>query len=164
MNNEQVLLAKYPEGMPQDDTFKYENIDIVDPKENEIQIESLYISVDPYMRGRMTQADSYVEPFKIGEPIQSHIVGKIIKSNSEKFNEDDIIVGMLPWKRINTVNEENISKISNTDVPLYLYLSTLGMTGQTAYHGLLEIGQPKRRHCSSFSSFWCSRCCGWSNC
>ena len=56
MNNEQVLLAKYPEGMPQDDTFKYENIDIVDPKENEIQIESLYISVDPYMLGRMTQA------------------------------------------------------------------------------------------------------------
>lgn len=50
---------------------------------------------------------------------------------------------MLPWKRINTVNEENVSKISNTDVPLYLYLSTLGMTGQTAYHGLLEIGQPK---------------------
>lgn len=143
MNNEQVLLAKYPEGMPQDDTFKYENIDIVDPKENEVQIESIYISVDPYMRGRMTQADSYVEPFKIGEPIQSHVVGKVIKSNSKNFNENDIIVGMLPWKRINTVNEESVNKVSNTEVPLYLYLSTLGMTGQTAYHGLLDIGQPK---------------------
>ncbi|WP_226386237.1 NADP-dependent oxidoreductase [Staphylococcus sp. Marseille-Q1834] len=143
MKNEQVLLAQYPEGMPQDDTFKYEDIDVAELGNDEVQVESIYISVDPYMRGRMSQADSYVEPFEIGQPIESHIVGKVINSNSNQFQEDDIVVGMLPWKRINTINEDKVDKVSNTDIPLHLYLSTLGLTGQTAYHGLLNIGQPQ---------------------
>ncbi|MCE5097927.1 NADP-dependent oxidoreductase [Staphylococcus devriesei] len=143
MNNEQVLLTQYPEGMPEDDTFQYEETELKEPQDKEVQVESIYISVDPYMRGRMSQADSYVEPFEVGKPIESHIVGKIIQSKSSQFQEGDIVLGNLPWKRINTVNEEDVDKVADTDVPLHLYLGTLGLTGQTAYHGLLDIGRPQ---------------------
>ena len=64
MKNEQIVFNKVPDGMPQDDTFKYEETDVQEPKNNEVQLETLYISVDPYMRGRMTNADSYVQPLK----------------------------------------------------------------------------------------------------
>ena len=67
MKNEQIVLNQYPEGIPNDQTFKYENIDVQTPKNGELQIESLYISVDPYMRGRMTPSDSYVQPFKLNQ-------------------------------------------------------------------------------------------------
>lgn len=143
MKNEQIVFNKVPDGMPQDDTFKYEETDVTEPENNEVQLETLYISVDPYMRGRMTNADSYVEPFKKGEPFNGHIVSKVLKSNAEGYSEGDIVVGMLPWKKINTVSTETIDKVPSTDVPLDLYLSVLGMPGQTAYHGLLDIGQPK---------------------
>lgn len=143
MQNKQILFNQFPEGMPQDDTFKLENIDTPELKNDEIQIQALYISVDPYMRGRMTQSDSYVAPFEIGQPIVSHQVAKVIDSQSDDFKQGDIVVGMLPWRIVNNVTADQIDKVSNTDVPLHLYLSVLGMTGQTAYHGLLDIGQPK---------------------
>lgn len=143
MNNKQIVFNKVPDGMPQDDTFKYEDIDVIEPSENELQLKTLYISVDPYMRGRMTNADSYVDPFKQGEPFNGHTVSKVLKSKDSNFDEGDIVVGMLPWRKINTVNSEYVNKVPTSDVPLHLYLSVLGMPGQTAYHGLLDIGQPK---------------------
>lgn len=143
MNNEQIVLNQYPEGMPEDDTFKFENTEVKSPQENEVLVQSLYISVDPYMRGRMTQSDSYVEPFEVNQPLNGHILGKVIESQSDAFQKEDIVIGMLSWKRYNTVDASQINKVASTEVPLYLYLSTLGMTGQTAYHGLLDIGKPK---------------------
>jgi len=142
-NNQQIVFNKVPEGMPQDDTFKYEDTEVIEPSGHEVQLKTLYISVDPYMRGRMTNVDSYVNPFKQGEPFNGHIVTKVLKSNANEFQEGDIVVGMLPWKKINTVNSQQKNKVPSTDVPLYLYLSVLGMPGQTAYHGLLNIGEPQ---------------------
>ena len=141
MKNEQIVFNKVPDGMPQDDTFKYEETDVTEPENNEVQLETLYISVDPYMRGRMTRR-------LIRRAIQKAnrsmvIISKVLKSNAEGYSEGDIVVGMLPWKKINTVSTETIDKVPSTDVPLDLYLSVLGMPGQTAYHGLLDIGQPK---------------------
>ena len=98
MNNEQIVFNKVPDGMPQDDTFKYEDIDVIEPSENELQLKTLYISVDPYMRGRMTNADSYVDPFKQGEPFNGHTVSKVLKSKDSNFDEGDIVVGMLLGK------------------------------------------------------------------
>lgn len=100
MNNEQIIFNKYPDGMPQDDTFKYEEIDITNPQNGEIQLKTLYISVDPYMRGRMSQGDSYVQPFEVGKPIVSHIVAQVTASEADGFQEGDIVTGMLPWKNI----------------------------------------------------------------
>lgn len=143
MNNEQLVLAKRPDGLPGDDVFRFEETDVKDPGENELLIESVYISVDPYMRGRMNDAKSYAKPFNIDEPLNGHVVGRVAKSNADGFKEDDIVTGRLPWKKYNTVSSESVRKVASTDVPLHLYLSTLGMPGHTAYGGLLNIGKPQ---------------------
>ncbi|QLK85246.1 NADP-dependent oxidoreductase [Staphylococcus sp. 17KM0847] len=143
MNNEQIVLAKRPQGIPQDDVFRFESIDVSAPKEGEVQVLSIYVSVDPYMRGRMNDTKSYVAPYEIDAPLQGHIVGKVIKSNHESFEEGDYVTGILPWKKVNTISGDQLTVVPSQDVPLYLYLSILGMPGMTAYTGLLQIGKPK---------------------
>ena len=144
MKNEQLVLAKRPEGLPGDDVFRFEETDIKKPDRNELLIESVYISVDPYMRGRMNDAKSYTKPFNIDEPLNGHIVGRIVESNADGFKENDVVTGRLSWKKYNTTAAENVSKVASTDVPFHLYLSTLGMPGHTAYGGLLNIGKPEK--------------------
>ncbi|MGK3148817.1 NADP-dependent oxidoreductase [Staphylococcus shinii] len=143
MNTERIVLAKRPEGIPSDDVFRYETVEVEEPKQDEIQIESLYISVDPYMRGRMDDSESYVAPFQLDEPMNGHVVGRVTVSNVDGFTKDDIVTGTFPWQKIVNIKAKHAIKVSQTDIPLYLYLSVLGMTGQTAYHGLLKIGQPQ---------------------
>lgn len=143
MKTEQVALAKRPDGIPDDDVFRYETVDVVRPQDNEILLEPLYISVDPYMRGRMNDSESYVAPFELDKPIISHIVARVIESKDSDIVEDDIVLGRLPWRKKITVNSAEVTKVTNHDIPIYLYLSALGMPGQTAYHGLLKIGKPQ---------------------
>lgn len=143
MKNEQIVLVKRPEGMPGDDIFRFEDIDINTPGDNELLIESVYISVDPYMRGRMNDTKSYAKPFDIDEPLNGHVLGRVVESNAEGFKENDVVTGHLSWKKFNTVSADSVSKVASTEVPLHLYLSTLGMTGHTAYGGLLNIGKPQ---------------------
>ena len=143
MNTERIVLAKRPEGIPSDDVFRYETVEIDRPKQDEIQIESLYISVDPYMRGRMDDSESYIAPFELDKPMNGHVVGRVVESNIDGFVKDDIVTGTFPWQKIVNIKAKHAIKVSQTDIPLYLYLSVLGMTGQTAYHGLLKIGQPQ---------------------
>lgn len=135
MRNEQIVLARRPEGVPGDDVFRFEDIEVREPSDGELMIRPLYVSVDPYMRGRMSDAKSYVAPFEIDQPLHGHVVGEVMESKNAAFAKGDHVVGVLPWQRYITVTTDNISKIQNSDVPLHLYLSTLGMTGQTAYHG-----------------------------
>ncbi|WP_026858711.1 NADP-dependent oxidoreductase [Jeotgalicoccus psychrophilus] len=144
MKNEQLVLAKRPEGLPGDDVFRFEETDVKKPETDELLIESVYISVDPYMRGRMNDAKSYAKPFNIDEPLSGHIVGRVVESNADGFKENDVVTGRLSWKKYNTTAAENVSKVVSTDVPFHLYLSTLGMPGHTAYGGLLNIGKPEK--------------------
>lgn len=144
MKNEQLVLAKRPEGLPGDEVFRFEETDIKKPDSNELLIESVYISVDPYMRGRMNDTKSYAKPFNIDEPLNGHIVGRVVESNADGFKENDVVTGRLSWKKYNTTAAENVSKVPSTDVPVHLYLSTLGMPGHTAYGGLLNIGKPEK--------------------
>lgn len=144
MNNEQIVLAKRPAGVPDDDTFKYETIDLQEPAKGEVTVQSIYVSVDPYMRGRMSAAKSYTAAFEVDKPLEGHIVGRVTESRAESLQKDDYVTGILPWKRYNTISAEHLNKIpSGPDLPLHLYLSVLGMPGQTAYHGLLKIGKPQ---------------------
>lgn len=144
VQNKQIVLARYPEGMPQDEDFRYEDVEVQEPKEGQVVVETAYISVDPYMRNRMKpSSDSYVENFQLDEPIVGFTVGQVKKSNNDDFNEGDIVTGMMPWATLPTVDGKTIRKVPPLDVPPYLYLGVLGMTGQTAYNGLLEIGKPK---------------------
>lgn len=143
MKNEQLVLAKRPEGLPGDDIFRFEETDIKKPESNELLIESVYISVDPYMRGRMNDTKSYSKPFSIDEPLNGHVLGRVVESNAAGFKENDVVTGGLSWKKYNTVSADAVNKVPSADVPLHLYLSTLGMPGHTAYGGLLNIGKPK---------------------
>ncbi|RIM20675.1 NADP-dependent oxidoreductase, partial [Staphylococcus cohnii] len=85
----------------------------------------------------------YITPFQIDEPLSGHVVGKVIASEADGFDKGDVVTGQFPWQKLSNVPAKHVIKVSNTDVPLHLYLSVLGMPGQTAYHGLLKIGQPK---------------------
>ncbi|GGI42579.1 NADP-dependent oxidoreductase [Mammaliicoccus stepanovicii] len=143
MKNEQIVLAHRPEGIPQDDAFRYEQIDIQEPGQGELLLESVYISVDPYMRGRMYDVKSYTPPFQVDAPLEGHMVSKVVKSNVSDINEGDYVTGVLPWKKFNTVESQRVTVVPSREVPLYLYLSILGMPGMTAYQGLLQIGKPQ---------------------
>lgn len=143
MKNEQFVLAKRPEGLPGDDVFRFEETDIKKLGNNELLIESVYISVDPYMRGRMNDTKSYTKPFSIDEPLNGHVLGRVVESKAAGFKENDVVTGGLSWKKYNTVSADAVNKVPSADVPLHLYLSTLGMPGHTAYGGLLNIGKPK---------------------
>ena len=143
MKNEQFVLAKRPEGLPGDDVFRFEETDIKKLGNNELLIESVYISVDPYMRGRMNDTKSYTKPFSIDEPLNGHVLGRVVESKADGFKENDVVTGGLSWKKYNTVSADAVNKVPSADVPLHLYLSTLGMPGHTAYGGLLNIGKPK---------------------
>jgi len=141
-----IVLDKRPVGTPTLSDFKFKNEDIVDLKDGDLQIKSEYVSVDPYLRGRMSDAKSYVPPFELGKPITSGIVAKVVASKNKDFQEGDYISGILDWKEEQIISSEKIKEIRKVDAnqaPLSAYLGILGMTGLTAYLGLTEIGKPK---------------------
>ncbi|MCM3584302.1 NADP-dependent oxidoreductase [Mesobacillus maritimus] len=143
MKNKTILLANRPVGMPDESHFNMVEEKIPSIKEDEVLIQTMYLSVDPYMRGRMSDAKSYAEPYKVGEPFIGGIVGKIVASNHPKFETGDYIEGRLNWSVYNVSNGKNIRKLNPEIAPVSTALHVLGMPGLTAYFGLLHIGQPK---------------------
>ena len=99
MTTEQIVLASRPKGMPTTENFRSEKVELNELKEGEILLKGLYYSVDPYMRGRMNDAKSYAPPFEINKPIVGSVIGKVVKSKSDKFKKDEVVVGMLPWQK-----------------------------------------------------------------
>lgn len=139
-----ILLKKRPVGKPTISDFEFvkEHKDL-NIQEGEILLEATYISVDPYLRGRMSDAKSYVPPFELGKPITSGVVAKVIASKNDKFKEGDFVSGMMDWKTQQISSGEGLIKVDKDRAPLSAYLGILGMTGLTAYLGLTEIGKPK---------------------
>ncbi|MGY4689029.1 NADP-dependent oxidoreductase [Salibacterium sp. K-3] len=140
--NEKILLAERPEGMPSHDTFIYEEEPIEELQDGQVLVKTIYLSVDPYMRGRMSSAKSYVAPFEVNEVISGNVVGEVLESKSSLFEPGDKVMGMLGWRRYNTIEDAAVRKIDDTVAPLSAYLSILGLTGLTAYFGMLDIGKP----------------------
>ncbi|MBM7662072.1 NADPH-dependent curcumin reductase CurA [Bacillus mesophilus] len=138
-----ILLANRPKGMPNESNFKIIEERIPEIKSGEVLIKSLYISVDPYMRGRMSDAKSYAQPYKVGEPFVGGIVGKIVESKNDKYQEGGYIEGRLDWAEFNVSDGSNIRRLDPELAPISTSLHVLGMPGLTAYFGLLHIGQPK---------------------
>jgi NADPH-dependent curcumin reductase CurA len=141
--NRSIILASRPEGMPNDSHFRMEENAIPEPTDGEVLIRTLYLSVDPYMRGRMRDAKSYVPPFPINEVLMGGVVGEVIDSKNTHFAVGDTVVGNLGWSDYSLSNGKGIRKIDPSLVSPTTALGILGMPGLTAYFGLLEVGQPK---------------------
>ncbi|HFS66654.1 MAG TPA: NADP-dependent oxidoreductase [Flavobacteriia bacterium] len=138
-----ILLKSRPEGIPTLSNFAIIETNLEPEIPNGyVLIETKYVSVDPYLRGRMIDAKSYIAPFEINKPIQSSIIAKVLKSKHANFKEGDFVTGLLDWKTKQIVNGDTLIKVDNSKAPLSTYLGILGMTGLTAYLGLLEIGKP----------------------
>ncbi len=142
--NRQILLKSRPIGMPTEDNF--EITDAPEPKltqDDGVLLESRFISVDPYMRGRMNDAKSYVPPFQLDEPIAGGVIAKVLESNDESMKAGEFVLGNLPWKERQVAKAKQLKKVDDSLAPLGYYLGILGMPGLTAYFGLLDIGRPE---------------------
>ncbi|MFC7060876.1 NADP-dependent oxidoreductase [Halobacillus seohaensis] len=142
--NREIQLIKRPESTPNHDHLKILNTDTPQPEEEEVLLKTLYVSVDPYMRGRMNDVKSYVEPFKLHEPISGGVVAQVSDSKSSDFEKGDIVTGNLQWKEYVVSKANSLRKVDPTLGPVTTSLGVLGMPGLTAYFGLTDIGQPKQ--------------------
>ena len=142
MNISQFVLASRPIGLPTSDNFRLEKISLGELKENEVLLKSWYISVDPYMRGRMNSVKSYAASFEVDQPIKGGILAKVIESKSKSVLAGDVVVGTLPWATYSIEKADNLRKVDVQKIPPGYYLGILGMPGITAYFGMMEICKP----------------------
>lgn len=129
--------------MPDESNFEMVEEKVPEIKEGEVLIQSLYLSVDPYMRGRMSDAKSYAKPYEVGEPFLGGVVGKVVESKNSRFENGQYVEGTLQWAEYNVSDGSNIRIIKPGWGPVSTALHVLGMPGLTAYFGLLYIGEPK---------------------
>jgi NADPH-dependent curcumin reductase len=141
--NRQILLKSRPEGAPGLDNFELVERPIPEPGEGEVLVRTHYLSLDPYMRGRMSAAKSYAKPAAVGEPMVGGTVGEIVASRNPKFSVGDMVLGFGGWQDYALSSGAALRKLDPAVAPVSTALGVLGMPGMTAYVGLLEIGQPK---------------------
>lgn len=141
--NSIILLKNRPEGTPQLKDFKFIEEEKPEAGDGEVLLKTKYVSVDPYLRGRMRHQKSYVEPFQLNEPIESGIIAEVVTSNNDNFKAGDFVNGMLQWKEFQTSNGKGLNKVDPDKASLSAYLGVLGLTGLTAYISLEQIGNLK---------------------
>jgi hypothetical protein len=141
--NLQVQLASRPTGWVEESNFRIVESPIPKPGPGQLLVKNLWLSLDPYMRGRMSDAKSYATPVQIGEVMVGGVVGEVVESNHPKFKAGDYVVGPLGWQLYAVSNGEGLAKVDPKLVPLSYYLGVAGMPGATAWVGLLEHCQPK---------------------
>jgi NADPH-dependent curcumin reductase CurA len=141
--NRQILLKSRPEGAPSLDNFELAEAPIPEPGEGEVLMRILYLSLDPYMRGRMSAARSYAAPAALGRPMVGGTVGEIVRSRHSQYAVGDIVLGYGGWQQYALSNGAGLRTLDPKAAPVSTALGVLGMPGMTAYVGLLEIGQPK---------------------
>lgn len=144
MKNQVIELAERPHGEPTEKTFRTRDIDKPQIKDGEVLLKSQYISVDPYMRGRMRDEKSYMPPFQVGQPIVGGVVAEVVESKAEGWEPGQLVEGIMPWKRFQSIDPQSVRKVDPAINPPSVALSTLGMTGLTAYFGLMDIGKPQK--------------------
>ena len=139
----QIELASRPEGKPVASNFRTRTVELSAVGEGEILVKNHWMSVDPYMRGRMKDGDSYVEPFQIDKPLEGGCVGEVVQSRNPEFSEGQFVLGALGWRQFWKSNGEGVQVIDPDLAPLQAYLGVLGMTGMTAWVGLNKIARLK---------------------
>ena len=141
--NREWLLAERPTGEPDMDCFELREIDVPTPTPGELLVRVRVLSVDPYMRGRMRDAESYAEPWDVGDALKGGVVGEVVKSESDAYGIGDLVTGEGAWADYATLDADDVAPVNPTVADPEAYLGVLGMPGRTAYFGLLEVGEPK---------------------
>jgi NADPH-dependent curcumin reductase CurA len=143
VENKRVVLASRPSGWVTEQNFRIESAPVPKPKDGEVLVKNLWLSLDPYMRGRMNDSKSYAAKQEIGEVMIGGTVGEVVESSNPKFAVGDKVLGMLGWQHYGVSSGAGLTKIDAARVPMSAYLGVLGMPGVTAWVGLLDICQPK---------------------
>jgi len=142
-SNRQILLVSRPEGEPKEEDFDLVEKAIPLPGKNEVLCKTIYLSLDPYMRGRMNDVKTYAEPVPLGGIMEGGAVSRVLKSNYDGLKTDDIVVARTGWQDYAVVPGTELRKIDPTLAPISTAVGVLGMPGMTAYTGLLNIGNPQ---------------------
>ncbi len=143
MKNKQILLANRPKGWVSPEDFNLVETELAPLSDGEILVKNLYLSLDPYMRGRMNDSKSYAAKVELGEVMVGATAGEVVESKNPKFQPGEKVTTMLGWQLYGKSNGAGVQKLGNAALPLSVYLGTVGMPGVTAWYGLLEIGKPK---------------------
>src|SRR5882672_6970937 len=141
--NRRVLLKSRPQGEPTHDNFDVVDSPIPEPKDGEYLSRTIWMSLDPYMRGRMAETKGYAANVNLGDPMMGGTVGQVVKSNTPRFKEGDFVAEYSGWQSYAVSNGAMSMKLDPNTAPLSTALSVLGMPGMTAWWGLMMIGKPK---------------------
>jgi NADPH-dependent curcumin reductase CurA len=139
----EIRLKSRPSGLPEAANFELATVELADPGPGEVLVRNNWMSVDPYMRGRMYDRPSYVPPFQLGEALQGGAIGTVAASNNPKFAPGDLVESMLGWREAFVNSGAALTKLPHAGVPPQAYLGVLGMPGMTAYSSFHRIGDPK---------------------
>lgn len=142
-SNRRIVLAARPQGRPKPSDFRLEEVPAPAPQEDEVLLEVIYLSLDPYMRGRMDARKSYAKPVEIGEAMEGGGVARVVASRFTGLAAGDVVLARTGWQSLLTTRGESVRKLEPAGLPLSLFLGVLGMPGFTAYAGLLNIGKPQ---------------------
>jgi NADPH-dependent curcumin reductase CurA len=134
--NREIRLASRPKGIPTAANFSLERTELEPPRDQEVLVRNLFMSVDPYMRGRMNDGKSYVPPFELGKALDGGAVGEVIESRAAEFRPGDVVTSNLGWREYFVAPPQSLHRVSREIQPLSVYLGALGMTGMTAWAGL----------------------------
>ncbi|MFC2088865.1 NADP-dependent oxidoreductase [Calditrichota bacterium] len=142
--NKKLILISRPSGELSPENFKFVDDKIPEPKAREVFLRAKYFSVDPYMRNRMNDINSYIEPFKLNKAMSGDAIAEVVESKSLDLNKGDLVTGHLAWQEYSVKQANKLRKIkTDRKIPVTAHLGILGLTGLTAYFGMLDIGEPK---------------------
>ena len=144
VTSREIHLRSRPHGLPTADNFALVSVEVPAPSgPDQVLVRNRFISVDPYMRGRMRDTRSYTAPFGLDEPLTGGAVGEVVSSTSDQFAEGDFVLHMFGWREYALAEPRQLTKVDPSLAPLQSFLGVLGMPGMTAYVGLLDIGKPQ---------------------
>ena len=139
----QIVLAARPSGVPKATDFRTEEVAVAEPRDGEVLVRNIYMSVDPYMRGRMSDRKSYAQPWQIGQPADGRAIGQVMASRAPAFAEGSFVSSMLGWREYFVAPAQALLPVDRGLASLSAYLGVLGIPGFTGWYGLKEIGKPK---------------------
>jgi len=142
-SNTQVIFKSRPEAFPEESNFEIVQNAVPPAGDGQVLRRTIYLSVDPYMRGRMSTAKSYAEPAKIGEPMVGSTISEVIESKNPRYRAGDFVLGFDGWQQYAVSDGKGLRKLDPAEAPISCAVGVLGMPGLTAYVGLLDIGRPK---------------------